>query len=185
MRKIIFPSLIFLEFCSPYQPYHETHYNIKADIDPESGMFHVDLQMVYVPMVNHPDSIEFHLDKGFSITGLAAQELVHYTFDNGRLVFHLEEPVMKGDQLHISVSYSGTPGSLHEPGGNNLVIDSSLNWFPVNRHIPLMTYRLRIGLPKPYLLDGTGGNHKSMNTYSIEDRGSLFSIQLSIRKNAV
>ena len=157
-----------------------------ADIDPGSGMFDVNLQMVYVPLLNHTDSIVFHLDETFSIGSLSAQELVSYELnEEGRLVLYIQDPVEAGDQIHISMSYSGRTGYKLSPGEASLIIDSTLKWFPVNDDIPHMTYRIRIGFPESYRMDGENVGGKSNKTYLLESTEPESSIRLRILRNTL
>jgi hypothetical protein len=185
MRKLIVLGIILLACCNPYQPYPLTHYHITAEIDPISGIFDVNLQMVYVPGIQHNDSIEFHLDRSFSISSIGAQELIRYeSYNDDRLVLYIQNPVIEGDQLHISISYSGKPGAGFSPAEDLYIIDSSLNWYPFNTDIPRMTCRLRIGLPEGYYMDGDGVQEKPMNNYFLESREPVSSIRFAIFKNA-
>ena len=185
MRKLLIFGIFLLVCCNPYQPYLLTHYHMIADIDPVSGIFDMNLQMVYVPRIQQKDSIEFHLDEAFSITSIGAQELVRYeSYSGDRLVLYIQNPVIEGDQIHISMSYSGKPGAKFSPGEDLYIIDSILNWFPVNDDIPLMTCRLRIGLPEGYHLEGADVHKKLLNNYIVESREPVSSIRLAIYKNA-
>ena len=157
-----------------------------ADIDPGSGMFDVNLQMVYVPLINHTDSIVFHLDEAFSIGSLSAQELVRYELnEGGRLVLYIQDPVAAGDQVHVSMSYSGRTECKLSPGEDSLIIDSALNWFPISDDIPLMTYRLRIGFSESYHMDGENVGGKSNKTYLLESLEPESSIRFFILRDTV
>ena len=186
MRKLIFLTACFLACCNPYQPYYFTHYHIIANIDPESGLFDVNLQMVYLPPSNQNDSIVFLLDEEFAISSLSAQELVRYEFyEGGRLVLYIQEPVAAGDQLNISMSYAGITGYKLSPGEDYLSIGSSMIWFPVNDKIKTMTYRLDVNLPEGYRVDGSNFNGRSMNTYRQESRKPVSSIPVRIIQDAI
>ena len=148
---ITFLILLGLVSCNPYQPYNFTHYHMIAEVDPEADKLDANLQMVFVAHSDYYDSIVFWLNEGFEISNLTAQGLKHYEFkEGGRLVLYNQNPVIKGDQLHISLSYSGKPGLNFDPEKLSMSLDSSLYWYPWNGDIQTMTYNFSLELPDGY-----------------------------------
>ena len=152
MRKILIIFLMLTDFsCNPYQPYYFTHYHITARYDPGTTSLSSNVQMVLVAEKAYHDSIIFLLHGSFEILSLTAQELKYYEFENGRLALYIEEAVMPGDQLHISMSYKGKIGHGQDAG-----LASDKYWYPVNRNIEKLTYSIELGLPEKYRLEAPG-----------------------------
>ena len=161
-------------------------------MDPGQGFLSANVQMVFVPRQRYSDSICFRLDPGLRIHSLAAQELKHYSFKQsggGWLVLYLQDPVESHDQLHISMSYSGTLKSaesvqtkpaeaiernsaedlqgkdLAVPQGKNsmvLQLDSSVCWYPGNEDIHPFTFRITLSTPESWQIvkpDAAEGRH--------------------------
>ena len=172
MRKIGFILLVLSGFsCNPYQPYYFTHYHISADYDPGTGHLSANVRMVLVPTREYHDSIILDLNGHMEILSLTAQELKYYEFDRGRLVLYIQEAVMPGDQLHISLAYEGQIGGY--PGWE-AGPPQDYSWYPVNPDIGKITYRVELDLPDNYVLeepatlDGPGWNWGS-----VEPRDSI------------
>ena len=145
MRKIGIILLLLSGFsCNPYQPYYFTHYHITAEYDPASGHLSANVRMVFVPVKEYRDSITLALNEHLEIRSLAAQELRYYEFYSGRLVLYIEEVVMPGDQLHISLAYEGR---IAGEGGREAGMIPENGWYPANRDINKMTYRVEMVLP--------------------------------------
>ena len=143
MRPLI-PLLLAasLYACSPHKEYSFTHYYVAAGFDPGSGRLSSSVQMVFRAKRYYADSLGFLLDPGLEVNTLAAQDLDRYLYthsDTGRLVLYLEDPLAPGDQLHISLHYSGTLN-----GGG---LDSSLLWIPFNREAGPFTMDAKLVLP--------------------------------------
>ncbi len=139
--------------CNPYQPYIFTHYHITASYDPASTQLSANVQMVFVPKQEYYDSISFRLNEFVEIQSLTAQELKYYEFERGRLVLYIEEAVMPGDQLHISLTYKGMIG--FGPGRETMLTPDRL-WYPVNPGIEKLTYSIALDLPEQYSLEDPG-----------------------------
>ena len=139
--------------CSPYQLYHFTYYHMTAAYDPASTELSANVQIVFVPQQEYHDSICFRLNESVEIQSLTAQELKYYEFDSGRLVLYIEEAVMPGDQLHISLTYQGTIG--FGPEGDTILTPDRL-WYPVNPGIKKLTYSMEFDLPEQYGLEYPG-----------------------------
>ena len=146
MKKLLCILLGTVLFsCNPYEQYIVTHYYVQAEIDPSTSSISANVQIVFVARKEYHDSICFFLNPGVEIHSLAAQELEHYVFQEtgtGELVLYTEDPVFPGDQLHISLSYSGLLGNqeIHH-------LDSSLLWYPVNEDTQPCTYQAKFALP--------------------------------------
>jgi hypothetical protein len=184
MKNLLIANLVLFGCsCNPYQPYYFTHYHIIASYDPASTSLSASVQMVFIPDQEYHDSITFQLNDKVDIHSLTAQELKYYEFDTGRLVLYIEDPVMPGEQLHISLNYSGVIGYEHtlypdlDPGltldqeqvpdqqpvldqqpapDQQPVLDPALRWYPVNPDIDKLTYSVKIKLPDPYRLEDPG-----------------------------
>jgi hypothetical protein len=172
---------LFVFSCNPYERYLLTHYNIQAEYNPETASLAANVQMVLVAGREYRDSICFRLNPGVEIRSLAAQELEHYEFnkaDSGRLVIFIEEPVATGDQLHISLSYSGKLGSIDrkknahgdpvpiEPGIT--IMDSALYWIPVNDDTVPFTLRAKFALPGNWYISRPAANAGRHGKWLIE-----------------
>lgn len=163
MKNPVYILLVAVLFsCSPHEQYHHTHYNIQAELDPGSKLFSANLQIVLVARQEYRDSICFSLNPDLNIHALAAQELEHYLFrvsDSSRLVLYLEDPVSPGDELLISMSYSG-----HLPGNGITLLDPSTGWYPVNEDSHPCTYLIKLALPGSWKVSnpaaGTGEHGK-------------------------
>ena len=150
MKNLLFIFLILSGFsCNPYDTYYYTHYHIIASYDPASSGLLANVQIVFVPQQEYRDSIILQLNEHLSIHSLTAQELRYYEFNAGRLVLYIEEPVMPGDQLHISMNYSGIIGDGLIP---------ALAWYPLIPDIEKLTYSVELELPEPYSLDNSWDN---------------------------
>jgi len=154
MKRLLIIYLFLSGFsCNPYHPYYFTHYHITASYNPATTRLSANVQMVFVPGQAYHDSITFQLNDAVEIQSLAAQELKYYTFDSGRLVLYIEEAVMPGDQLHISLTYKGMIGD--GPGqGPGLTPDNL--WYPVNPGTDKLTYSIELYLPEHYRLEKPG-----------------------------
>ena len=142
MKKLIPLLLILSGFsCNPYRQYYFTHYHITASFQPAGNSLSANVQMVFVPGQAFHDSIIFRLDEQMEIESLAAQELKYYEFNDGRLVLYIEEPVMPGDQLHISMTYRGQFGDAPIQGSD---------WYPDQESIDKLTYAVEMDLPESY-----------------------------------
>jgi len=106
--------------------------------------------MVFVAGQEYHDSITFQLNESVEILSLTAQELKYYEFDKGLLVLYIEEAVMKGDQIHISLTYQGFIGDGSDRG--DLLTPDKL-WYPVNRGIDKLTYSIELDLPEHLSLE--------------------------------
>jgi hypothetical protein len=106
--------------------------------------------MVFVPGQEYHDSITFQLNESLEILSLTAQELKYYEFDKGLLVLYIEDAVMTGDQIHISLAYKGMIGD--GPDRGNLPTPDKL-WYPVNSGIDKLTYSIVLDLPEQYSLE--------------------------------
>lgn len=154
MKKFLAILLLLYAFsCNPYQPYYFTHYHINASYHPETRNLSANVQMVLVAEKTYHDSIVFLLNGSVEILSLTAQELKYYEFENGRLVLNIEEVVMPGDQLHISMSYEGKIGQKH---GQDAGLTLEKYWYPVNRDIHKLTYEIELGLPEQYRMEAPG-----------------------------
>ena len=136
--------------CSPYQPYYFTHYHIIASYDPATTSLSANVQMVFVPGQECHDSITFQLNESVEILSLTSQELKYYEFDKGLLVLYIEEAVMKGDQIHISLTYHGFIGD--DPDRGFFLTPDKL-WYPLNRGIDKLTYSIELELPEHISLE--------------------------------
>lgn len=172
MRKIGIILLLLSGFsCNPYQPYYFTHYHITADYDPATGYLSANVRMVLVPELEYRDSITLALNKYIEIRSLAAQELKYYEFDSGRLVLYIEEAVMPGDQLHISLAYEGPIGG---GPGRDAWLNPEDGWYPVNQDIHKMTYRVEMALPDNFSLERPAtGNGPSWDFGSVKPQDSI------------
>ena len=151
MRKLLGIILMIAGFsCNPYQPYYFTHYHINAGYDPGTNRLSASVQMVLVPGQAHRDSIVFQLNEAMEILSLTAQELEYYEFQSGRLVLYIEEEVLPGEQLHISLAYEGRLRSNPEDGP---LFPSETHWYPVHSAIEKMTFDVQYKLPEPYGLE--------------------------------
>jgi hypothetical protein len=154
MKKIWIIILILSGFsCNPYRPYNFTHYHITASYDPASTLLSANVQMVFVPIQEYHDSITFRLNEFVEIQSLTAQELMYFKFDRGRLVLYIEEAVMPGDQLHISLTYKGMIGGGTE---RDAMLKPDRLWYPVNPGIKKLTYSIELDLPEQYRLEKPG-----------------------------
>jgi hypothetical protein len=155
--------------CNPYRSYFFTHYHIIADYDPASTLLSANVQMVFIAGQEYHDSIAFRLKELVEIQSLTAQELKYYEFEDGRLVLFIEDAVMPGDQLHISLSYAGHIGNDQATQSGSVpkkpssagpvqfqVLSPDRLWYPVNADIKQMTYSVEIELPDAYSLEGSG-----------------------------
>ncbi len=164
MKKLLIIFLILSGFsCNPYRSYYFTHYHIIASYDPATTVLSANVQLVFIPRQEYHDSITFQLNDHMEIQSLTAQELKYYEFEDGRLVLYIEEAVMPGDQLHISLNYSGMIGNslstktdLVPDPALGLILGPDQVWYPVNPYTEKLTYFVEIGLPEAYSLDGTG-----------------------------
>lgn len=154
MKKLLTILLFLSAFsCNPYKPYYFTHYNISASYQPVTSSLSANVQMVFVAEKEYHDSIIFLLNGSVEILSFTAQELKYYEFDNGRLALYIEKAVMPGDQLHISMSYEGKIGYGH---GQDAGLTADNYWYPVNRDIDKLTYKIELGLPEKYKLEAPG-----------------------------
>ena len=145
-------------------------------------MIDANLQMVYVPSRAHTDSIILYLEEGLSIGSLSAQELERYVFDNGRLILHIEETINAGDQLHISINYSGRIKFSNQPGEDAFLVDSSLKWFPLRNDIHDMEYNIRLVLPEEYSVKGYKRSTEKHNEYLIKSLSPSSDILFQIQR---
>jgi hypothetical protein len=158
MKKGLTILLILAGFsCNPYQRYHFTHYHITASYDPSSTSFSADVRMVFVPRQVYHDSMVFRLNERMEIESISAQELKYYALEGGRLVLYIREAVMPGDQLHVSMTYSGmirdVPGDADRKGpGTDPLLSPEDNWYPVNKGDDTLTYAVDMQLPVEYEL---------------------------------
>jgi hypothetical protein len=143
MRKFVPVLLLAALFsCNPSKAYLCTHYHIIAGFDPGTGFLSASVQMVFVAKRHHADSLGFQLDSSLKVQTLAAQDLDRYVYlrsDTGRLVLYLEDPIAPGDQLHISLQYSGYLSRSD--------LDSSLLWIPANLDTKPFTMDAELALP--------------------------------------
>lgn len=154
MKKLLVIFLLLSGFsCNPYRPYYFTHYHITASYDPASTSLSANVQMVFVPVQEYHDSITFQLNEFVEILSLTAQELKYYEFDSGRLVLYIQEAVMPGDQIHISLTYKGMIGDGPDKG---TMLTPDKLWYPVNPGITKMTYSIELDLPEHYSLEEPG-----------------------------
>lgn len=151
MKKLMVISLLLSAFsCNPYQPYIFTHYHITASYNPATTSLSANLQMVLVAQQEYHDSITFLLNGSLEIISLTAQELKYYEFDKGRLVLYIEEVVMPGDQIHISLAYEG----MIEDGADRATwLTPDKLWYPMNLGIDKMTYSIALDLPNHHNLE--------------------------------
>lgn len=151
MRKLFVIYLLLSALsCSPYQPYYFTHYHIIASYDPATTSLSANVQMVFVPGQEYHDSITFQINKFVEILSLTAQELKYYEFNNGRLILYIEDAVMPGDQIHISLTYKGMIGDSPDKG---TMLTPDKLWYPVNPGIDKQTYSIELDLPEHYSLE--------------------------------
>jgi hypothetical protein len=151
MKKSLVIFLLLSGFsCNPYPRYYFTHYHITAGYDPASTFLSANVHMVFVPQQEYHDSITFQLNDLVEVQSLASQELKYYEFDNGRLVLYIEEAVVPGDQIHISMTYKGPIGAGPDTG-NMLTPDKQ--WYPVNSDITNLTCSIELDLPEQYRLE--------------------------------
>jgi hypothetical protein len=151
MKKLLVIFLLLSGFsCNPYNPYFFTHYHITASYDPSTTSLSANVQMVFVAGQEYHDSITFQLNESVEILSLTAQELKYYEFNKGLLVLYIEEVVLKGDQIHISMTYEGLIGD--GPDRSNLLTPDKL-WYPVNRGIDKLTFSIQLDLPEQYRLE--------------------------------
>lgn len=151
MKKLLIIFLLISGFsCNPYRPYFFTHYHVTARYDPSTTSLLANVQMVFVADQEYHDSITFQLNGSVEILSLTAQELKYYEFDKGLLVLYIEEAVMKGDQIHISLTYQGFIGD--GSGRGNFLTPDRL-WYPVNRGIDKLTYSIDLDLPEHFSLE--------------------------------
>ena len=186
MRQLWIMSLILtgLVSCNPYQSYYCTHYHMIAELDPETGSLTANLQMVFVASKTYSDSIVFRLNKGLEVGSLSSQGLKYYESEgDGRLVLHIQDSVVPGDQLHISMSYSGHPGFSSDHPESVYMLDSSLYWYPWNEDIQVMTYDCLIDIPDSYLIQSTLPVSQSKGVWLLQNRGPVSHVILHIRKN--
>ena len=154
MKKLLVIFLLLSGFsCNPYRPYYFTHYHITASYDPASTSLSANVQMVFVPGQEYHDSITFQLNELVEILSLTAQELKYYEFESGRLVLYIEEAVMPGDQIHISLTYKGMIGDGPDKG---TMLTPDKLWYPVNPGITKLTYSIQLDLPEHYSLEEPG-----------------------------
>lgn len=170
MKKLLTILLILSGFtCHPYRAYYFTHYHIKANYDPEKQSLTANVQMVFVPGQAFRDSIAFRLNESMAIRSLSAQELKYYAFENGRLVLYIDEVVMPGDQLHVSMTYEGRVGaasgdeSRSAPVAGQGLLAESL-WYPVSPGTDRLTYTIAMKLPVAYEL-GSPAVRKGQHWY--------------------
>jgi len=151
MKKILAIILLLSTFsCNPYNPYYFTHYHITASYDPSTTSLSANVQMVFVADQAYHDSISFQLNESVEILSLTAQELKYYEFDRGLLVLYIEDPFMKSDQIHISMTYKGLIGN--GPDRGTLLTPDQL-WYPVNQGIDKLTYSIVLDLPEQYSME--------------------------------
>ncbi len=154
MMKLLVIFLLLSGFsCNPYRPYYFTHYHITASYDPASTSLSANVQMVFVPGQEYHDSITFQLNEFVEILSLTAQELKYYELDSGRLVLYIQEAVMPGDQIHISLTYKGMIGDGPDKG---TMLTPDKLWYPVNPGITKLTYSIELDLPEHYSLEEPG-----------------------------
>jgi hypothetical protein len=154
MKKLLVIFLLLSGFsCNPYRPYYFTHYHITASYDPASTSLSANVQMVFVPEQEYHDSITFQLNEFVEILSLTAQELKYYELDSGRLVLYIQEAVMPGDQIHISLTYKGMIGDGPDKG---TMLTPDKLWYPVNPGITKLTYSIELDLPEHYSLEEPG-----------------------------
>ncbi len=183
-RNRMMLCICLLACCNPYTQYIHTHYHMIADLDPETGMFKASLQMVFVPRSNYRDSISFCLNGEFSIHSLTAQGLERYGFyKDGRLVLYLQDPVAEGDQLHISLSYSGNVKCALAEDENHIVMDTACCWYPRNDDIQMTTSHLRIRLPEGYVIEDPHISGHSSDTWQIRNREPAPYFRIRIKRN--
>jgi len=151
MKKLLVIFLFISAFsCNPYNPYYFTHYHITASYDPATTSLSANVQMVLVAGQEYHDSITFQLNEFVEILSLTSQELKYYEFNKGLLVLYIEEAVMTGDQIHISLTYRGMIGD--GPDRGTLLTPDKL-WYPVNQGIDKLTYSIELELPGQYHLE--------------------------------
>ena len=151
MKKILPIILLLSAFsCNPYNPYYFTHYYITARYNPSTTSLSANVQMVLVAEQEYHDSITFQLNESVEILSLTAQELKYYEFDKGLLVLYIQEAVMKGDQIHISLTYQGFIGDGPDRG---FFLTPDKLWYPVNRGIDKLTYSIELDLPEHISLE--------------------------------
>ena len=151
MKKLLAIILFLSAFsCNPYQPYLFTHYHITASYNPATSSLSANVQMVLVAEQEYRDSIIFQLNESVEILSLTGQELKYYEFDKGRLVLYIEDAVMAGDQIHISMTYKGMIGN--GPDRGTLPTPDNL-WYPINQGIDKLTYSIMLELPGQYILE--------------------------------
>jgi hypothetical protein len=151
MKKLLVIFLLLSGFsCNPYKPYLFTHYHITARYNPSTTSLSANVQMVFVADQEYHDSLTFKLNESVEILSLTAQELKYYEFDKGSLVLHIQEVIMKGDQIHISLTYQGFIGDDTEKG--NFLTPDKL-WYPQNRGIDKLTYSIKLDLPEHFSLE--------------------------------
>ena len=151
MKKLLHIILFLSAFsCNPYQPYLFTHYHITASYDPATSGLSANVQMVLVAGQEYHDSIIFQLNESVEILSLTGQELKYYEFDKGRLVLYIEDAIMVGDQIHISMTYKGMIGDGPERG---VFLTPEKLWYPVNQGIDKLTYSIVLDLPEQYRLE--------------------------------
>jgi len=136
--------------CNPYQPYLFTHYHITASYDPATSGLSANVQMVLVAGQEYHDSVIFQLNESVEILSLTGQELKYYEFDKGRLVLYIEDAVMVGDQIHISMTYKGMIGDGPE---RSVFLTPKKLWYPQNQGIDKLTYSIMLDLPEQYSLE--------------------------------
>lgn len=150
MKKLMHIFLLLSALsCNPYEPYQFTHYHISATYDPSSSSLSANVQMVLVAGQEYHDSIIFQLNESLEIISLTAQELKYYEFDYGRLVLFIEEAVMVGDQIHISLAYKGI---IEDDTDSGTWLTPVKLWYPINQGIDKLTYSIELDLPEHYSL---------------------------------
>lgn len=153
MKKYPFLTALIFLFCfscNPYEKYSSSYYYVQAEIDPAEERLSVNVQMVLVAGRDYRDSIRFDLNPGFEILTLTAQELEQYIFNknnSGKLVLYIEELVAAGDELHISMSYSGKL-----PAGGSGILSQETTWLPENPDTRKNRFEAKIALPGGWVL---------------------------------
>jgi hypothetical protein len=174
MEKLLTILFILTGFsCNPYRQYYFTHYHITARFHPASNSLSANVQMVFVPAEAFHDSITFRLHEEMEIESLAAQELKYYEFKGGRLVLYIEEAVLPGDQLHISLTYRGPIGEATKAGNP---------WYPSQESIDKMTYAVEMDLPEEYE-PGAPAEQKGQRWYWSTDKPLDFIVMPAVRES--
>jgi len=171
--------------CKPERLYELTHYHIIAAYDPATTLLSANVQIVFVPGRKYQDSIVFKLNENVEILALTAQELKYYEFNKGRLILYIEEAVLPGDQLHISMNYKGLIGN--DPYGVRdlgpvRILGPDQVWYPVSTDIEKLTYSIEMEIPDPYRSMGSVDSNRRTWQISTEKPMGSITIPLGIEK---